>query len=512
MSQKEGIEKKESKQEERGILARASAITKSHWGIITILIVFIAWRLYFMTRNHDVIWDEAVYLGIGKFLWSAGGAGLWEIIRPIGLPFLIGLPWKIGLDQIFWAEIIAIAFSSGCILLTYRLGAKMHSKTAGAIAAMMLATAPTFFLYSGYVLTDIPSTFFLLLAINFFYDKRIAWSGLAAGIAFMFRYPHGLALVALGGTLGLYYILDRKSSEKFDKMWKFLGAFSALPALYMIVNWFIYHKETSKTWHALFRPWILASWHAGNPAEGADSALFYIKEILSEDFIMWLAALGLIWFLIKKEYKEQEKAAPWIALLVYLLYFSSILNKQMRFAMPMLPLLSIFGAVGLVETLEWIGFTPERKKQLRGVAFAIVLICLALFIYPTDQGYYGWRFEQPQPIVKEVYKYFDENNVKGVVLTADPLVAAYSSGYFEPFYFSVDSTAAIYDQTIGSAWGVLYVPEAFWCGVDDKTCKDGLAALESKIKRDNELILEKRYGREDTGFRNYQIWKKRTAQ
>ena len=114
--------------------------------------------------------------------------------------------------------------------------------------------------------------------------------------------------------------------------------------------------------------------------------------------------------------------------------------------------------------------------------------------------------------MREVYKYFDSNDVKGVVLTADPLVAAYSSGYFEPFYFSVDSTAAIYDQTIGSAWGVLYVPEAFWCGADDKTCKDGLTALESKIKRDNELVLEKKYGREDTGFRTYQIWKKKKTQ
>ncbi|MEK6959728.1 MAG: glycosyltransferase family 39 protein [Nanoarchaeota archaeon] len=512
MSHKEGLEKKEGHEEKKGALDRALKTAKTHWGIITILIVFIAWRLYFMTRNHDVIWDEAVYLGIGKFLWSAGGAGLWEIIRPIGLPSLIGLPWKLGLDQIFWAEIIAIAFSSGCVFLTYRLGAKMHSKTAGAIAAMILATAPTFFLYSGYVLTDIPSTFFLLLALNLFYDKKIAWSGLAAGLAFMTRFPHGLALAALGGTLGIYYLLDRKSSERFDRMWKFLAAFSILPALYMIANWFLYHNETSKTWHALFRPWILASWHAGNPSEGAESALFYFKGILGEDFLMWLAALGLIWFLLKKEYEEQEKAAPWIVLIVYLLYFSSILNKQMRFAMPMLPLLSIFGAVGLVETIEWIGYTPERKRQLRAFALAAVIACLALFLYPEDQKYYGWRFEQPQPIVREVYKYFDSNDVKGVVLTADPLVAAYSSGYFEPFYFSVDSTAAIYDQTIGSAWGVLYVPEAFWCGADDKTCKDGLTALESKIKRDNELVLEKKYGREDTGFRTYQIWKKKKTQ
>lgn len=482
-------------------------IAENYW-ICMILAAFIAWRLTFMTRNHDVIWDEAVYLGIGKFLWSFGGAGLWEIIRPLGMPLLIGFPWRIGLDQIFWGEIIAMAFSAGCIFLTYRIGTKMHSRLAGTIAAMILATAPTFFLYSGYILTDIPSTFFLLIAIDLFIDKRFAWSGFLAGLAFMFRYPQGLSLVALGGTLGLYYLIDRGSKERFDRIWKFTGSFAILPVAYMILNWFLYHKETSKTWHALFRPWILASWHAGNPAEGAESALFYLRSMIGEDFLMGLALLGLVWFLLKKEFKEQEKTAPWVVLIVYLAYFSSILNKQMRFAMPMLPLFSVFGAVGLVQTIDWIAFKDERKKTLRIAAVIAVAALIGLFIYPEDQKYYGWRFEQPQPIVDEVYKYFDENGVSGTVLTADPLVAAYSSGYFEPFYFSVDSTARIYDETIGSAWGVLYVPEAFWCGDDDETCKTGLAALEAKIKRDNELVLEKRYGREDTGFRTYQVWKK----
>ena len=209
--------------------------------------------------------------------------------------------------------------------------------------------------------------------------------------------------------------------------------------------------------------------------------------------------------------KIQEKTAPWIVLILYLAYFSSILNKQMRFAMPMLPLFALFGAVGLAQTAEWIGHTPERKRIMKTAAVAAIVVLIWLFIYPEDQKYYGWRFEQPQPVVNEIYKYFDQNGVKGTVMTADPLVAAYSSGYFEPFYFSVDATAAIYDQTIGTAWGVLYVPEAFYCGAEDKACKEGLASLETKIKRDNELVLEKKYGRDDTGYRHYQIWKKKTG-
>ena len=486
---------------------------KKNSGIVLIIAMFVLWRLYFMTRNHDVIWDEAVYLGIGKHLWSLGHAGLWEIIRPLGLSFLLGGIWKIGLDQIVWGEVLAIFFSAGCLYLTYLIGERVHSKPAGAVAALLLGMTPTFFLYSGYIMTDIPSVFFMLVSILLFLHNAYAWSGFSASLAFMFRYPHGLIMASIGATIFLYYLVDRtntsKSQDLSSHFSRFVGGCVGIPLVYMVVNWFLYHTETSRAWHAIFRPWIFAAWHAGNPAEAAGGYLYYMYGILAENPLLILCVLGLVWFVLNKEYKNQNQTVLWISLVMYGFYFSVIINKQLRFAIAFLPLLAILSGKGLIETIDWIGCSSSRKKMLRWIAIIGVLAYLWLFLYPEDMKFYGWRYASPQPVVSEVYQYFGRPGINKPVLTADPLPAAYTSGRFEPLYFSVDSGGRMYDQHIAKAWGVLFVPEAFFCEKGDATCVQGIVGLQERIKQDNDLVFEKRFGREDLGFRTYQLWKKK---
>lgn len=486
---------------------------KNHAALALLLTIFAIWRIIFMTRNHDIIWDEAVYIGIGKYIWSFGNAGLWEIIRPIGLPLLLGFPWKIGLDPIFWGEIIAILFSLACLFLTYLIGINLHSKLVGLLATILLGVTPTFFLYSGYILTDIPSSFIMLLAIWLFSSNRYAWAGFVASLAFLFRYPHGILLASLGLTLLMYYLATRTKETQaqtyFNSMVRFGSSYFILPSIFMIINWALYHTETSQAWHAIFRPWIFAAWHAGNPAEAAGGYTYYIQGILSENPTLWLLILGLIWFILAQQFKEPKHLAVWVSLSLYLVYFSSILNKQMRFALAFLPLITIMSAKGLIETIDWIAWTPSRKQFIRLAASIAIIGYVSLFLYPEDMKFFGWRFAQPQPIVHEIYEYFERSGYEGIILTSDPLLAAYTSRLYEPFYFSVDSSGKIYDQTIKQAAGVLFVPEVFYCGPDDSNCKKGLLVLKEKISKDNELVLEKTYGREDVGFRTYQIWKKK---
>ena len=69
-----------------------------HW----VLLVFSVVRLiHILTKFHFILWDEAVYIGIGKFMFSYGSAGLFEIIRPLGLPLILGSLWSVGLKHIF---------------------------------------------------------------------------------------------------------------------------------------------------------------------------------------------------------------------------------------------------------------------------------------------------------------------------------------------------------------------------------------------------------------------------
>ena len=116
-----------------------------------------------LALTHTILWwDEAVYMGMGKYLFSSGNIGFWEIVRPIGLPLILGLIWKSGLNYLFFSEFMVILFSIGNIILTYMIGKKAVNKKVGFIASLMLAITSVFFLYTNYILTEIPSTFFIL--------------------------------------------------------------------------------------------------------------------------------------------------------------------------------------------------------------------------------------------------------------------------------------------------------------------------------------------------------------
>lgn len=55
-----------------------------------VLVFFVVAKLLFFTKFMVVLWDEAVYIGIGKFFLSLGSVGLFEPIRPIVLPLFLG--------------------------------------------------------------------------------------------------------------------------------------------------------------------------------------------------------------------------------------------------------------------------------------------------------------------------------------------------------------------------------------------------------------------------------------
>src|SRR3989344_7277786 len=117
-------------------------------GVFVIIAVFFLAKLFFLSRYHSVIWDEAIYIGIGKYLWSAGQAGLFDIQRPLLLPLIIGLFWRLGLNPIIAGEILGIIFSSGLIFAGYLVGRRLVNEKVGLIASMITATLPAIVLYS----------------------------------------------------------------------------------------------------------------------------------------------------------------------------------------------------------------------------------------------------------------------------------------------------------------------------------------------------------------------------
>ncbi|MBD3303963.1 hypothetical protein GF343_02370, partial [Candidatus Woesearchaeota archaeon] len=86
--------------------------------VVLLAVVFLV-HLVFLPGFHEIWWDSGVYLGMGKYLFSGGSAGLWEHIRPPLLPVFLGLIWLAGLPVQLAGMFLEILFSLGAVFLFY---------------------------------------------------------------------------------------------------------------------------------------------------------------------------------------------------------------------------------------------------------------------------------------------------------------------------------------------------------------------------------------------------------
>ena len=176
-----------------------------------------------------------------------------------------------------------------------------------------------------------------------------------------------------------------------------------------------------------------------------------------------------------------------IYLAVHILYYASILNKQERFMLSYLPILAICAAVGVVESCR-------RFPAWKSVILAAVWIS-GLFVVTVDARYYAWNESSPA-----YWKYVSSLNALVhtntgmsyantpiaaanplVILTADPVPAAYTDAYFEPFYENIDTGAALFDRHINASNAVFFARESFWCSNNNPTCEQKKDMLAAKV-------------------------------
>ncbi len=459
--------------------------------LLAILALFAAAKLVFLLRYHLPIWDEAVYLGMGKYIYSFGNAGLWEILRPPGLPALIGIAWKAGLPYTLFSEVIALLFGMGSIALTYLIAKGIFSKKAAVLAAALLAASPLFFLYSSYILAEIPSAFFALAAICLFTRHHYFFSGAAASLSMLFKFPNGLLLFAIGAAIVFSAMRD---SSRFKmhllNVVKVSSSFIAVTLPFLIFNYVFYRPFTSNPFDAIFRPFILGAWHQSNPAKAIAGALpnyaFYLVEALRQHVAFVFMAAAIFLFLKKKWHKDHGRLPLGIFLAVYFAYFTYILNKDERFILLFLPAICIFSAAAFFEMLAYF----NRKRLGKFLTVAAVLLVAASFAAAAfrDYGFYSWRPASEPVVVKELYRSITRLGIAGPVLTSEPVFAAYSENLFFPYYFTqYDGIPAElrplneWEQNT-SFEAIIYSPGTLYCPEADLECKSARANLYPYLK------------------------------
>jgi 4-amino-4-deoxy-L-arabinose transferase-like glycosyltransferase len=164
--------------------------------------------------------------------------------------FLIGATfgqWT-SLDQVdagtfyLWGRAVTAFLGTLTVLLVYRIGMRWGARHA-ALAAGLMAVMPLHVRESHYVLTDVPETFFVTLALLLTLAAHereralsFAFAGAAAGLAAATKYPGGLVIIV--PLIAVWMTLGTKPSRMAATLSVFGGAAAAflIAAPYTILD------------------------------------------------------------------------------------------------------------------------------------------------------------------------------------------------------------------------------------------------------------------------------------
>ncbi len=377
--------------------------------IIIVLALSFILEVWFAFQPSIIWWDSAMYIGIGKMIYSLGTIGVFEPIRPILLPLILGGVWKIGINPIIVGKLIAIASSIGTLTLVYLIGERLY-KHAGLYAATLLSFTAVFFAFTSAPLTDIPSTFLGLLAIYFFIQKKYVTSGIIAATAFLMRFPQGIIFAAL--MLSIALIPTKTWKDKLQPLLSIILGFFILALPYFLSNIFFYHdpllplklgKESAQSTLGLY---------------SFSHYLYYIQGIFEENPFILFAIVALFPF-IKKDRLKSSILIPIVSAGILLCaYFSVTFHQEIRYSIPFLPFLMILAGFGIALLTSKISFKYSHIVYTSVITLILIRICF--IAYEIYKPIYSLAPEQ-----YSFYTYFKDKG-NATLLTTAPQAVMYS--------------------------------------------------------------------------------------
>lgn len=327
------------------------------WAAIVIVIAA-GYRVWFLYQPALVWWDEAIYIGTGKFIFSGGVIGAFEVFRPLVWPFVLGTLWKLGIDPHDAGQVIVSVASLCAIWMAYLVGERLQ-RYAGAVAAVLLASSTLFFTYSKIPVTDVLSATISLVAIWLALKERWFWSGLVAGLVFQVRFPHVLVFASICAYLVLLAAMEGAWKKRFHDALAALGGFAIFAVPFFVGSWFAYGDPLLPL--RLGRGVV-------NFSDSTYDYLFYAKQIVAQwwPFYLGFAMLPLLIF-AKKLRLNRGAWLVAIALVVLGVYFSRVPHKEDRYTLAFLSYAAILSAY----LIAWI-FARIGWKWL-SFAFAVWL-------------------------------------------------------------------------------------------------------------------------------------------
>jgi len=407
---------------------------------------------------------------MGKYIFSYGKNGLWEESRPLVMPLILGIGWKLG-NAILFGRLVSIVFAALAVYMTYKIGLKIFSKNIGLLAAFFLSFSFNFLFFSSRMLTEIPSLFFVLLAMYFFIDSKFFLTGLFSGIAVMTRFFQVFALI------GLYVVFLSYFFPKNDfvrKLFNLLTGFLLLIVPYFLLNYYLYGD--------LFLPLKVQS-HLTQTTGWMlyENSGFYFTGLLKENFLM-IFLLSAPFFL-KRNYRFY---AVLFIPLIYILIFSVVKHKEMRFMITIFPFLYMLTAY----YIHAIHKKMKTKVAVKGFFLVLIILWITITFSAFNSSV---SYNENNEAIVYFQNYLKNNNLKSWV--TNPLYALYSKNRIDGlvYYYSPENLVMFVEKNKENVDVVLYNECDIPCQSEDKSClksRDVLRNALSNLKKIYEKSID----------------------
>jgi hypothetical protein len=445
--------------------------------LLYILCASILIRVFHLMFNQPLWWDSHVYIGMGKYMFSDGAIGIWEVFRPLVHPFILGAFWKINFDPVIIGKILDVLFSIISVYLVYLIAHKVFNKRIALVSAFLFSFSPVFLMFTGLILTEPLALFFGLLGVYLFIRKdtgiHLLFSGIFCGLAFLTKFPQGIYFAAIG----LVIIFRKEKLFKKIKSAFIIGFGFAMTTLpFFIFNYNRYgdflFPLTSASWIVTTATWIY----------GTGISFYLINYFMLNPINLFFFSY-IYRFFKEKEWRNYSKLLLFLIPTIIILYFMFIVpRKEIRYMITAVPFLAILIGATLVRVHQKL--LKMKEPWIRPQAFIIICVLLVFSFVPS-----AIFFEKVPTFNKEINQIIDDKGITGKVLASDPSFISYLDNPLV-LLSGMDFAPEIYDQQ-RDKYELLFVNDCdLLCAPDDAVCWEERKTLFQDMATENEEILK----------------------
>lgn len=461
------------------------------WGkdnqiFIYLFIIALVIRTVFLLTYHEIWWDAGVYAGMGKYLFSLGNAGLWEHIRPVFLPVILGLFWFIKLDPIVFGKILEFLLSTASLFFVYLIAEHYFNKNSAIFASIIFAFSSIVMQMTYHVYNEIIVLFLILLAVYLFEKEYYLWTGVLIGLSFLSKFPAAMFLLPL-----LFILLLR-----FE--WKNIGktvfGFATPVTIFFVFNLFMYGNP----FLPLIDGSIVIAQVMGCNFLRKFGWSFYFTKLFSENVFHLFALPGLYVFIRRYRFKQ---LLPALLLFLPLFYFTQLTCRDYRYLTLFIPFAAMFAGSGMDWVLKKIAkYTKLRKTNTLFLVLLLILLCFSVFqgakfIINKDLA------DNPEFNNKYISFLKDKSPI-GEVWTSNPLLVIYSDYPVKKIYytdFNSDASTLFYNYLSVNEHKIQYVfldncGGGIMCYPTNEKCKNDKNKTINYLNNNFNLAFDENYG------------------